>query len=366
MFDEMTRMVLFLFWVGFLGEFPLKLTRRIGGCSNWNRHTQYNAKKLGYIEIVRHKLHGHVLRSARLTQAGLDYVCSCNPEAGAYLLAKGCPLNCSNRVRDVARAHALSIGQMMAALSGSIVLPDQKPSLLLHKKGPAVKIDPSVAYYYTTSELRLGIEEFDPSVTSKTSRILGVIVRGSHCYCLYHTGHSRMYWVSQNEHNIIDSIETLLLSRGFKCTEFSQVLISDKMCVAESIARQNINCVSKYFTVSDSFAHTYFITNDHDGDALLTLIVNPEADLAAKRRYLTNYSAPSVSTRSYDAVTSDGLNPVILGYHFDLLHLLTLDEAPDGFRYRPILLCYEYQVNTIQRIVGHQIDVRSIEEDLDE
>ena len=367
MISNTTRMSLFLFLVGWVRDFPLDLSRRIGGCENWNRHVQYKAKSLGYIEINRLECSRHILRSARLTQAGLDYLCEHAPDLATYLLSVSNVLSVSNRQRDIVRKRALAIGQIMAFSAGAAFLPDQKPSLLLHTNDSTCS--PSVlnrAYFYSTEELRRAIAEFEPSISSKTSRILGVIVQGHHCFCLYYTGYGRMYWQAKEEHNIIDAIDTLLHARGFKCTNYSQVIISEYMRVAESIAKQNINGVSRYFTVSDSFDHTYFLTNDANGDALLRLLVNPELDRQAMTNYLRNYIPPKAPTRSYDALTEDGLSPVILGYHFDLLKLLTLDEAPVGFRYRPILLCYDYQVYTIQRIVGHQIDVRPITEGFDE
>ena len=50
---------------------------------------------------------------------------------------------------------------------------------------------------------------------------------------------------------------------------------------------------------------------------------------------------------------------MILGYQFDLLALLNIDATPHGFVYSPILLCFDYQVETVQAIVGPKIEVRS-------
>ena len=72
------------------------------------------------------------------------------------------------------------------------------------------------------------------------------------------------------------------------------------------------------------------------------------------------FDPPAIATREYDAVTKDGRQPVILNYQCDLLALLNISYAPYGFEQSPILLCYDYQVPSIQTIVGPMIEVRSI------
>lgn len=97
---------------------------------------------------------------------------------------------------------------------GAIILPDQKPSLLPPAKArKTITPDPQQLYYYSVNELRDGIQAFEVDSVAKSSRILGVIVQGSRCYCLYHTGHTRMYWMQNNEENTVASIDTLLTTR---------------------------------------------------------------------------------------------------------------------------------------------------------
>jgi len=42
-----------------------------------------------------------------------------------------------------------------------------------------------------------------------------------------------------------------------------------------------------------------------------------------------------------------------------LLALLNTDPAPRGFAYSPILLCFDYQAEAMQSIVGPKIEVRT-------
>ena len=104
--------------------------------------------------------------------------------------------------------------------------------------------------------------------------------------------------------------------------------------------------------VSDAYQNCFFIVNSVQGDELLATIVDPEKRHEANRNALAGYKPPAVATRDYDAVTQDGQRPVILNYQCDLLALLNINQAPYGFTQSPILLFYDYQVDSVQTIVG--------------
>jgi len=93
---------------------------------------------------------------------------------------------------------------------------------------------------------------------------------------------------------------------------------------------------------------------------LLSTTIDPDKRQIENKKALMGFNPPAIATREYDAVTRDGLRPVILNYQCDLLALLNICYAPYGFSESPILLCYDYQVDTLQTIVGPLIEVRSI------
>lgn len=357
------RMLELLWFVGYCVEFPTQLASRIGGHPDWNRHVMYKAIDRGYVEVARGRSRQRIFRSMRLTQKGLDYISEEDPKSLAYILAKldeGPTAHSSTE--KILRQHALTIALVMAYTTGAEILPDRKPSLMSaqSKFNTQVPIDPEKIYFYSTSEIRRSIQEYDPDSIVKGSRIAGIIVRGRKCYCLYYTGHSRMYWMRSTEENTMASIETMLNARGFRCESFSQVVIGARMSVATKIAHHQVNARSKYFTVSDYYQNCFFVTNNVLGDALLNTIVDPRKRQAENKNALLGLNPPAIATREYDAVTPDGKRPVILNYQCDLLALLNTNPAPYGFSESPILLCYDYQVNTIQSIVGPVIEVRPI------
>lgn len=355
------RMLEFLWFVGYCGEFPSQLVLRVGRNAWWNRHIKYRAIERGYVTVWRGVYRQRVIRSLRLTDKGLDYIGEKDPAALEYILAQphGGIVNRVNMEKTL-RYHSVAIGLLMAHNCGAIILPDQKPSLLPPSKGRrTMKPDPKQLYYYSVYELRDGIQAFEADSVAKSSRILGVIVQGTRYYCLYHTGHTRMYWMQNNEENTVASIDTLLNTRGFKCKTFSQVIIANNMSIAPKIAKYNVNHRSRYFTVSDTYQNCFYVENSARGDFQLRAICDPQWQQNVNRYALSGFREPPTPARTYDAVTPDGSRAVILGYQFDLLALLNIDATPHGFVYSPILLCFDYQVETVQAIVGPKIEVRS-------
>lgn len=357
------RMLELLWFVGYCVEFPTKLAVRIGGHPEWNRHVMYRAIEQGYVEVARGRSRQRIIRSMRLTEKGLDYISMGDPKALSYILAKQNENSTAHSSIDkILRQQSLTIALLMAYNAGAEILPDRKPSLMSASNplNTRIPIDPEKAYFYSTTEIRRSIQEYEPDTVVKGSRISGIIVRGRNCYCLYNTGHTRMFWMRSVEENTVAAVETMLSARGFRCESISQVVIGTRMNVAEKIAHYQVNARSRYFTVSDHYQNCFFLVNSALGDMLLSTIIDPDKRQTENKKALMGFDPPTIATREYDAVTRDGSRPVILNYQCDLLALLNICYAPYGFSESPILLCYDYQVNALQTIVGPLIEVRPI------
>ena len=83
--------------------------------------------------------------------------------------------------------------------------------------------------------------------------------------------------------------------------------------------------------------------------------------LKINQAMLTPYHPPRTPNREYDAIDVLLDRPVILNYQCDLLKLSDITPMPGGFRGSPIMLCFDYQAQTVQGIVGPSIEVRPVE-----
>ena len=182
------RLLELLWFVGYCIEFPTQLAVRIGGGAEWNRRVMYRAIREGYVKLYRRKHKRHVIRSLSLTQQGFDYVAQSDPEAVAMIYSR---INRSERVYPskvdkILRLHAIAVGTVMAHAADAEILISQKPSLMSPAKraSNAITPDPTQCYYYASHELRVAIEEYSPESVSKSSRTIGIVVKGKHCYFL--------------------------------------------------------------------------------------------------------------------------------------------------------------------------------------
>lgn len=313
----------------------------------------------------RRKHKRHVIRSLSLTQKGFDYVAQSDPEAVAMIYSR---INCSERVYPskvdkILRLHAIAVGTVMAHAADAEILISQKPSLMSPAKRTSNTItpDPTQCYYYASHELRVAIEEYSPESVSKSSRTIGIVVKGKHCYFLYFTGSTRMYWMKNSEENYAAAVKSLLLARGFGVTTIHQVVIGSTMSVAQRLCHSAKPFGNKYFVVSTFFAQCLFLTNNPDGDSLMKIILNPDMALELNQAILAPYHPPRTPNREYDAIDVQHDKPVILNYQCDLLKLSDIRPIPEGFRGSPIMLCFDYQTQTVQGIVGPAIEVRPVE-----
>lgn len=359
------RLLELLWFVGYCIEFPTQLAVRIGGGAEWNRRVMYRAIREGYVKLYRRKHKRHVIRSLSLTQKGFDYVAQSDPEAVAMIYSR---INCSERVYPskvdkILRLHAIAVGTVMAHAADAEILISQKPSLMSPAKRTSNTItpDPTQCYYYASHELRVAIEEYSPESVSKSSRTIGIVVKGKHCYFLYFTGSTRMYWMKNSEENYAAAVKSLLLARGFGVTTIHQVVIGSTMSVAQRLCHSAKPFGNKYFVVSTFFAQCLFLTNNPDGDSLMKIILNPDMALELNQAILAPYHPPRTPNREYDAIDVQHDKPVILNYQCDLQKLSDIRPIPEGFRGSPIMLCFDYQTQTVQGIVGPAIEVRPVE-----
>lgn len=255
----------------------------------------------------------------------------------------------------------------MSNAAGAVLLISQKPSLMSPAKRAtnAVVPDPNKIYYYAAHELRVAIEEYSPESVSKSSRTIGIIVKGRCCFFLYFTGSTRMYWMKNSEENYAAAVKSLLLARGFGITSIHQIVIGSTMSVAQRLCHGAKPFGNKYFVVSTFFAQCLFLTNNKEGDTLLKLILHDELTMEINRAALSPFHPPRIPTREYDAIETSLDRPVLLNYQCDLLMLSDIHPMPEGFRGSPIMLCFDYQTQVIQRIVGPAIEVRPLESRLD-
>ena len=362
MTQKVDRLLDLLILVGYSVAFPVTLAKRLSGHEQYDRCVMYRAIRERYVLLTRREGKRQVIRSLQLTEKGEYYIAARNTDALAMIYGRmGMASQIfPSREAKVLRLHAIATGLVMARAAGTVIPPLEKPSLLLSSRGFAgPPVDEEKAYYYAPFELKAAFEELDDRVESKTSRLIGVIVRKNRCFCMYFAGNKRIFWQRLSEENHAVGIRGLLQARGFRIDMITQIVIGNRMSVAEKLCHSPRVKGDKYFVVSDFFENCFFATNDTAGDRLLPRVIRPLSFLGFDRQVLAPYLPPRSGDRICDAAEAHTGRPVILNHSCDLLLLEQLRQQSYGFQAKPIVLCHDYQKEAMQDILGDSAEVRA-------
>ena len=365
MTQKVDRMLDLLVLVGYSVAFPVKLAKRLSGHEQYDRCVMYRAIREGYVLLMRREGKRQVIRSLLLTEKGEDYIAARDTDALAMIWGRMglAPKVFPSREAKVLRLHAIATGLVMARAAGAVIRSLEKPPILLSSRGYMdPQIDEEKAYYYAPFELQAAFEELDDRVESKTSRLIGIIVRKNRCFCMYFAGNKRIFWQRLSEENHAAGIKVLLQARGFRIDTIEQIVIGNRMSVAEKLCRSPRLKGDKYFVVSDFYDSCYFVTNDAAGDLLLPMIIRPMSYLEFNRQALASYLPPRTVARISDAEEAHTGRPVILNHSCDLLFLEHLRQQYYGFYEKPIVLCHDYQQQVMQSILGDSAEVRATDQ----
>lgn len=360
------RLLQLLCYVGYCVEFPSKLAKRIGGHPEWSRHTMYRAINEEYVTVWRHDNGNgrHLVRSLRLTEKGLAYVGDRSPEMLSLIQYKQemVPQYVHYAPERVRRYHAYAIGTVMAHNAGAVFLPWEKPALLSAEcENHPFRIDDTKPYYYGNEEVRAAVQELFPDEMIKGSRLVGIIVQGPDCYCLYHTGGVRMYWMRTTEENYVSMILVLLAARKFRVNVIRQVVIGNSMKIAGRVCKTpSKDKGTRYYVLSNYFNNCYFLPNTELGDRQLKIMLDETATMRVNEEFMKECVAPDYSTKFYDALCREDGRPAILNGDFDMLRLSGADTVGEDLGKAPVFFCFDHQLEIMQMLVGPQVEVRSL------
>ena len=361
---KVDRLLDLLILVGYSISFPAALAKRLSGHEQYDRVVMYRAIREGYVVLIRREGKRQVIRSLQLTEKGEDYIAARDPSALVMIYSRMdmAPQIFPSREAKILRLHAIATGLVMARAAGALIPPLEKPSLLLPSGDyPQSPVDNEQLYYYSPFELRAAFEELEDMVQSKTSRLIGILVRGNRCFCLYFAGKQRIYWQRISEENHAIGIRGLQQARGFRINIMSQIVIGNRMNVAEKLCRSPRLSGDRYFVLSDFFDGCWFVTNDAAGDDLLPMILRPTGYVNFNRHVMADYQPPRPGERIIDAEEPRTGRPVFLCYGCDLQLLDSLRQRRYGFQKKPIVLCFDYQRETMENILHDAAEVRTID-----
>ena len=242
-----------LMFVGYCGEVPVSLVRKMDGCYDYNRRVVTKLVREGYLKERKFQSEQrHIVRSLSLTEAGLRQIQHLSPNHAAQVRQHYfAPRNGQGDWSRTLRLHR-GAACLLAAMKLGAVWQPGKVRDAAHGKDPV---------YYSTYQLNKSFGR-----DNKSARASGILVSDHKYYPVYYLGNRSMRWNTETELLFRDQFEQSEL--GYRLTYGGNILLGENWELAERIVRHAVNPRSRliHFTAKDLF---YYYALDHHSMALL-------------------------------------------------------------------------------------------------
>lgn len=242
-----------LMFVGYCGEVPVSLVRRMDGYYDYNRRVVTRLVKEGYLKERKFRAEQrHIVRSLSLTESGLRQIQHISPNHAAQVRQHDfAPRNGQGDWNRTQRLHRGAACLLAAMKLGAIWKPGKARDAARGKQ----------LVYYSTYQLnkRFGKD-------NKSARASGILVTNNRYYPVYYLGSRNMRWNRETELLFRDQFEESELGYGFSYG--GNILLGENWELAERIARYAVNPRSRLirFSAKDQF---YYAALDDYGMVLL-------------------------------------------------------------------------------------------------
>lgn len=242
-----------LVFVGYCGEVPVSLVRKMDGYYDYNRRVVTRLVREGFLK--ERKFQGeqrHVVRSLSLTEAGLRKIQNLSPNHAAQVRQHNfAPRNGQGDWSRTQRLHRGAACLLAAMKLGAVWKPEKARDAARGKE----------LVYYSTYQLNKSFGK-----DNKSARASGILVTKYSYYPVYYLGNRNMRWNKETELLFRDQFEQSELGHGFSYG--GNILLGENWELAERIARHAVNPRSRliHFTAKDLF---YYSALDDRGMVLL-------------------------------------------------------------------------------------------------
>lgn len=325
------RGLLFLTYVGFCGEFPMRALKMFSGYYDYNRRLVTRLIREGYLK--ERKFTGYdrrVVRSLSLSAKGLAKIRDENP-AMAKKIAQH-PLAPPDGQGDrwkTLRLHRNTYCLLTAARLGAYWLPGAKKKQQMENR----------PVYYGAYELNKMYGQ-----DNKGARASGVLINDEVIYVMYYLGDHNMYWVEKSEKMFQDQVAFSPLGDHGQIR--GNIFIGENWGLAKSLVENAGRPFSRMIKLQRGMFHHY-VTTDNDGIALLSTIVFLEKRSELDRR-LFNYGLH---------------NHVKSMLQFDIEELMEYYQPPYETRYKVRADCgyfFDFQMDAVKSFCNTEAELISV------
>ncbi len=314
-------------------------------------------------EGLIHTFYRNGLRGHRLTAKAKDLLMASNPgRFSFYLTGKSETNQLKSEVARRLRLHRMAEALITMQNAGVSVFRDGKPDVFQLDEGSIPELPNIQAPAFFTSR---EVKEMGHDATGvRGSRMVGVLLAPDSIYVVYNTGGSLMKW----DHNPELRAKTLMrvalcqqrLSRQYDAENIKALALGNDMELAYQLLTGRGEKNRCYFVADGNYDNFFFSLNDHRGEVLLRLLVEPDVadaleDALSDDLYEREHGLPI----EHDALTECGV-PVLFGWRMDMARIIRFNMALAVHGQSGLLYCFDFQAEVLRRSCCENVEIKSI------
>lgn len=353
--DTLPRLLLTLTAV--CGEYPSAHLKHLPGGASYIESMVTALKQKGLLRTY----YRDGLRGLRLTTAAKRLLLNHQPERFTPYLT-GCSE--TNRLKsEVPRRLRLHrMAEVLVAMynAGVLVFSWEKPSVFQPVPPPSTCRISQPAYYNSREMKEMGCQADKIS----SSRSTGVLLTDGGIFIAYNTGPYQMKWEYKAEMRLKVTLQTELcrcrLPSQYMDTPISGIVFASDMGRLDTMVGADSSPSNDRFLQDGSFEHFYFLTCDHNGEAVLRLLCDGELRAALDDVLSEDLQPPDPGLPiENDAIA--GNIPVLFGYTCDMPRLRRFDNALSIHEKDGLVICFDFQEEAYRRCCGPHVQLQCLD-----
>lgn len=355
--DKQTVGYMLLELVAISGELPADQLRRLTGGDSY---------KLSVVRVLKSQkllrtYYRDGLRGYRLTASAKKALCLDNPDRFSFALTGSAETNLvKSEITRRLRLHRVAETTVTMMNAGVRFFRDDKPDIFSPIWEQTAHMNVKAPAFYNSRE----IKEMGTVFTKiRGARSVGVLLTPADIFVVYNLGNSLMKWEYKSEMRTKALMKTVLcrdrLPHQYPPDAIQGLIFANEMDLAFDILKGEGG--KQYFILDGNYEHFYYLTNDHKGERLLSLLCSRKlTERLLDILYDDLYESETASTLESDAEDKEG-NPVLISVFCDLPRIKRFDTALQLQKKSGTLICFDFQKEVLKRYCSNRVKFQTID-----
>lgn len=355
--DRQTAGHMLLELVAISGELPADQLRRLSGGDSY---------KLDVVRILKaQKLlrtyYRDGLRGYRLTAFVKKALCAESPDRFSFALTGSSETNLvKSEITRRLRLHRVAETTVTMMNAGVHIFRDEKPGIFSPEWEENSRLSITTPAFYNSREIK---EMGTVFAKIRGARSVGAMLTPTDIFVVYNLGNALMKWEYKSEMRTKALMKTVLcrerLPSRYSPDSVQGLLFGNSMDLAYDILKETES--RQYFILDGNYEHFYYLTNDRQGERLLSLLCSKELTERLEDILCNDlYEIKTAVNFECDAFDAKG-EPVLLSFFCDLPRIKRFDTALQLQNKSGTLICFDFQRDALERYCSKKITFQTID-----